>query len=115
MSLPARTCRAQVSAFASQYRATSARFIAVTPSTNRRLSSVSLGVLAPRAQAPNALNCARRSGRQRWKQRPHHMGRDFLEHAHRARDVSIAGVNHPQVKGAEMPFGHNLDELTVAH
>jgi hypothetical protein len=29
--------------------------------------------------------------------------------------VSIARVNHRQVKGAKVPFGHNLDEPTVAH
>lgn len=65
--------------------------------------------------APTGSNEVGTACRQRRKQRSRHLSREFLEYAYRTRVVSIARVNHRQIKGAEVPFGHNLDEPTVGH
>src|SRR5216684_3453860 len=52
-----------------------------------------------------------------WKygeERRRHLGREFLEHAHGPRDVTVAQMNQPEMEIAEMPIRHDLDEPAVA-
>ena len=53
--------------------------------------------------------------RKRWKKRWRHLYREFLEHAHRPRDVPVAQVNDRKIKDAEVPLRHDLDKAPVAH
>jgi len=54
------------------------------------------------------------SSRRRGNERRYHLRREFLEHAHRPRDVPVAEMDHIEIGGAESPFRHDLDEPTVA-
>jgi cation diffusion facilitator CzcD-associated flavoprotein CzcO len=49
-----------------------------------------------------------------WKKRWRHLYREFLEHAHRTRDVPVAQVNHRKIKYAEVPLRHDLNKPPVA-
>src|ERR1700730_6207612 len=54
------------------------------------------------------------SSRKRWKECRCHLCREFLEHAHRPRDVAVAEMDHPEMEDGEAPYRHDLDEPAVA-
>jgi hypothetical protein len=53
--------------------------------------------------------------RKRWKKRWRHLYREFLEHAHRPRDVPVAQVDDRKIKDAEVPLRYDLNKAPVAH
>src|SRR5713226_8308323 len=54
------------------------------------------------------------SSRKRWKDCRRHLRREFLEHTHGPRDVTIANGDHPEMEDGEVPSRHDLDEPPVA-
>src|SRR5580692_1015958 len=51
---------------------------------------------------------------QRGKYRRRHLGSELLEHAHGPSKVTIAHMDHPEIKDGEVPFLHYLNEPSVA-
>src|SRR6266404_9963200 len=68
-------------------------------------------VLSTGEQTPETPHA---SSRKRWEERRRHLRREFLEHTHGPRDVTIAKMDHAEMEDGEAPSRHDLDEPPVA-
>lgn len=71
------------------------------------MEALLIGLMGSCIDNERLVSC-RKSFRESWEKRWHHLTRKLFEDPYLTRDVSIAKVDKPKIERPEMPFRHDL-------